>query len=83
MHSLATVSRPRLSETEPNKLFAFETSCSMRSVCAIALNAPLRKINMNTVKNGLLYRINSTWKLLLSMYTLIILTMCLFAQRNS
>ena len=55
-------SRPRLSETEP-KLFVFETSCY--SVCDIGLNPSLRKINVNTVKHVLLYRINSSCKLLL------------------
>ena len=46
----------------------------MRSVGDIALNPTLRKINLNTVLKVLLYRINSSCKLFLFMYTLIILS---------
>ena len=37
----------------------------MPSVCDIGLNPSLRKINVNTVKHVLLYRIHSSCKLLL------------------
>ena len=43
----------------------------MRSVSDIALNPSLRKINLDTVLNVLLYRINSSCKLFLLMYTFI------------
>ena len=74
MHSLADVSRPRLSETEP-KWFVFETSC-------YAFGGRIRRfatVNVNKVKFGLLYRINSSYKVFLSMYTFSILTIRLCA----
>ena len=73
MHSIVAASRSRLSETGPKLL------CSklpvMLSVCDSAFNQSFRKINVNTVKHVLLYRINSSCKLFLLMYTFIIFTM--------
>ena len=64
---LIAVSRPRLSETEP-KWFMFGSSC-------YAFGGQIRrlaKFNVNRVNICLLYRINSTCMLFLSIYTFII-----------
>ena len=75
LHSLAAESRPRLSETEPT---CFCSKTHLRSVGDFALNPSLNKNNVNKVSIFLLYRINPTCKLFLSMYTFIILTMRLY-----
>ena len=70
-------SQPRLSETEP-RWFVFETSC-------YAFGGRIRrftKLNVNKVNIFLLYRINSSCKLFLLMYTFIILTIRLCAKRD-
>ena len=54
----------------------------MRSVGNIALNPSLGKSKLQYIHHFSWYRINSC-KLFLSMYTFLILTMRLFAWRNS
>ena len=57
MHSLASASRPRLSETEP-KLFVFETSC-------YALGGRIRhfaKVNVNKVNTFIILTIHISAK---------------------
>ena len=57
MHSIVAASRSRLSETGPKLCSKLPV---MLSVCDSAFNQSLRKINVNTAKHVLLYRINSS-----------------------
>ena len=78
MHSLEAAGRLRLSETVQPKWFMFETS----KLFVRWANPSLFKIKRELSKTFLLYRINCSCKLFLSMYSFITLTILLSAQRN-